>query len=297
MKLHFADGMQKIWQSDTVFAACSRVACFENEVACLQLVVVNEGLMEEVRLVVACELPVQVRRVGYVPGDFTDHPDTDDYVIAKGLHVFPDPLLPVDTRAVTLKGNCANVFYLTVGTGERMPVGTHRLGVSLQRGGETAAKGQTFIYEQYLGGKVSVNEVNDGVTAEDLHKTESGVDAAFRKEDAMLFATLPAPKNNREQQSFTLTGALLTGIGTNAEKLSVVMQATKDTAVSVYLVGSKGEVSLASVTFGETAQTVTLSLGNVNWNKVGDVQSLRFVAVSGGSAVEVGIGRVLVYGK
>ncbi len=160
-----------------------------------------------------------------------------------------------------------------------------------------AAKGQTFIYEQYLGGKVSVNEVNDGVTAEDLHKTESGVDAAFRKEDAMLFATLPAPKNNREQQSFTLTGALLTGIGANAEKLSVVMQATKDTAVSVYLVGSKGEVSLASVTFGETAQTVTLSLGNVNWNKVGDVQSLRFVAVSGGSAVEVGIGRVLVYGK
>ncbi len=145
MKLHFADGMQKIWQSDTVFAACSRVACFENEVACLQLVVVNEGLMEEVRLVVACELPVQVRRVGYVPGDFTDHPDADDYVIAKGLHVFPDPLLPVDMRAVTLKGNCANVFYLTVGTGERMPVGTHRLGVSLQRGGETAAKGECFV--------------------------------------------------------------------------------------------------------------------------------------------------------
>ena len=162
---------------------------------------------------------------------------------------------------------------------------------------ELTADGQSFVYEQYLGGKVSVNEVDDSVTTADLAKTENGVEATFSKEDGMLRAVLPAPRNNRQQQAFTLTGTLLTGLGSDSASLSVLMQATQGSTVSVYLVGSKGEVSLASITFGADAQTVSLSLSNVNWNKVGDVQCLRFVAVSSQTEVTVGIGTVLVYGK
>ena len=113
----------------------------------------------------------------------------------------------------------------------------------------------------------------------------------------MLKAVLPVPRNNRRQQAFTLTGTLLTGLGSDSASLSVLMQATQGSTVSVYLAGSKGEVSLANVTFGADAQTVSLSLSNVNWNKVGDVQCLRFVAVGSQTEVTVGIGRVLVYGK
>ncbi len=162
---------------------------------------------------------------------------------------------------------------------------------------ELTADGQSFVYEQYLGGKVIVNEVDDSVTTADLAKTENGVDATFSKEGGMLKAVLPVPRNNRRQQAFTLTGTLLTGLGSDSASLSVLMQATQGSTISVYLVGSKGEISLANVTFGADAQTVSLSLSNVNWNKVGDVQCLRVVAVGSQTEVTVGIGRVLVYGK
>lgn len=157
--------------------------------------------------------------------------------------------------------------------------------------------GRTFTYEQYLGGRVTVNEVNDGVTEADLAKTENGVDAVFAKQNGMLTATLSAPRNNRQQQAFTLTGSLLTGVGADTAEISIVMQATEGRTISVYLVGSSGEVSLTTVTFGADAQTVVLSFGSVNWNRIGTLQSLRFVVAGADSETVVGIGRVLVYGK
>ncbi len=148
--LQFADAMQKIWQDGTGLAPCGEVACFENEIAAVQLAVRNGGLpLENCRLTVSCALPVAVRRVGYVAGDYTDSPDADEYVIAKGLHCFPDPLLPVCLDAFLLKGNGVNCFWLTVGTGERMPAGVHVLHVRLTDGkGELLGEAQCRVVVQ-----------------------------------------------------------------------------------------------------------------------------------------------------
>lgn len=132
IRLCLADCLQKIWQDKFECAECGRVSCFENEIADIQLAVINEGMpQEDCTLTVASDLPVEIRRVGYVPGDFTDHPEADEYVIAKGLHVFPDPLLPVGKSGIALKGNCVNVFWMSVGTGERMAEGVHLVRITL----------------------------------------------------------------------------------------------------------------------------------------------------------------------
>lgn len=135
MKMYVADALQKLWSGTSVVQSGEAVECFENEIVGFQIAVENEGVpMRGCRLVVETALPVGVRRVGYVPGEFTDYPDSDDYVIAKGLHVFPDPLLPVDCGAADIKGNSLNAFYCTVGTGERMPCGEHAVRVALYDG-------------------------------------------------------------------------------------------------------------------------------------------------------------------
>lgn len=66
--------------------------------------------MRNCRFAIESSVPVSLRRVGYVPGDFTYHPDSDEYVLGKDLHLFPDPLLPVLTENFVLKGNSLNVF-------------------------------------------------------------------------------------------------------------------------------------------------------------------------------------------
>ncbi len=138
--------LQKLWQ-DSVCAPAAETSCFENETADMQLAVYNRGLpVRDCRLTVESDLPVEVRRVGYVAGDFTDHPDADEYVIAKGLHVFPDPLLPADCAALQLKGNSLNAFWLTIGNGARMAAGEHPVRILLaDREGKRLAETQFFV--------------------------------------------------------------------------------------------------------------------------------------------------------
>lgn len=75
------------------------------------------------------------------------------------------------------------------------------------------------------------------------------------------------------------------------------MAASAGRTVSVVLVGSKGETSLASVTFQGNAQTVEVSLSGVNWSKIGEVECLRFHVASGEDALSVFVGNIVVYGK
>ena len=171
------------------------------------------------------------------------------------------------------------------------------------------ADGQTFVYEQYLGGRVHINEVNGDVSAADLAKVENGAQTEFKKITAsesgiagftsenVLQASLGARLNFEMQQAFTLYGKLIAGIGESAGSLKLEMAATKGRTVSVILVGDKGETSLASVTFGDAAQAVEISLENVNWAKIGSVQCLRFNVASGDGALTVWLGNAVVYGK
>ena len=161
-----------------------------------------------------------------------------------------------------------------------------------------------YVYEQYLGGKVTVNEVTDAVTKDDIKETSrtpSG--STFTKEDNMLQAVLAAPLNTNQRQEFTLQGALIAGIGKEAEKFSMVIDAPQGTTISVYLTGGGREASIGEAKFVTGGvQTFTFSLESVNWDRVGAVQSLRFVVSStqtGADAqqVTVRIGTVLVYGK
>ena len=123
--------LQKIFPGSTDIPDRREASCFENEAVSFQLAFINEGLpLEDCRLVIGSDLPCEVRRVGYVPGEFCDHPEGDDYVIAKGLHLFPDPLLPFDGSPFPLKGACVNAFWVTVGD-QSKPVGKHTIHISL----------------------------------------------------------------------------------------------------------------------------------------------------------------------
>ena len=123
--------LQKIFPGSTHIPNRREASCFDNEAVSFQLAFINEGLpLEDCRLVIGTDLPCEVRRVGYVPGEFCDHPEGDDYVIAKGLHLFPDPLLPFDGSPFPLKGACVNAFWVTVGD-QSKPVGKHTIHISL----------------------------------------------------------------------------------------------------------------------------------------------------------------------
>ena len=131
IELKLTDSLQKLWNGSEILPL-DEVSCFENEVASVQLAVLNDELAKgNCRFEISSPLPLLMRRVGYVPGDFTDLPDGDEYVIAKGLHVFPDPLLPLDAGDFPLKGNTLNAFWITLGTGERMAVGKHAVKIAL----------------------------------------------------------------------------------------------------------------------------------------------------------------------
>lgn len=132
MRTYFTDCLQKIWQNDCEFPAVTQISCFENEVAGVQLAVINDGgARDDCRFETVGDIPLRIDRVGYVGGDYTDSPDADDYVIAKHLHVFPDPLLPVDRNAFALKGTSTNVFWFTIGTGTRLPPREYALSVGI----------------------------------------------------------------------------------------------------------------------------------------------------------------------
>lgn len=135
MRIYFTDCLQKIWQNDCEFPAVTKISCFENEVAGVQLIAINDGgAKQDCRFEIGGELPLRIDRVGYVAGDYTDPPEADGYVIAKHLHVFPDPLLPVDRNAFVLKGTGTNVFWFTIGTGTRLPPREYALSVAVYDG-------------------------------------------------------------------------------------------------------------------------------------------------------------------
>lgn len=144
MKLiRLADSLQKIGNEELPAHSCGRVFCFQNEIAGIQLAVKNTDAPADCRFEIRTALPLTVRRVGYVPGEFTYHPDSDDYVIAKDMHLFPDPLLPFDEKNFVLKGNSVNVFWITVGNGESVTAGEYSAEILLytQKGellGETS---------------------------------------------------------------------------------------------------------------------------------------------------------------
>ncbi len=171
------------------------------------------------------------------------------------------------------------------------------------------AEGKTFTYEEYLGGRVQKNEAALADPSSDLAPVESGVSAVFEKlaaaesgiagwtSESVLRADLSKKLNFTQQQAFTLKGSLIAGIGENTASLKLEMAASAGRTVSVVLVGSKGETSLASVTFQENAQTVEVSLSGVNWAKIGEVQCLRFHVASGEDALSIFVGNIVVYGR
>ena len=171
------------------------------------------------------------------------------------------------------------------------------------------AEGKTFTYEEYLGGRVQKNEAALADPSSDLAPVESGVSAVFEKlaaaesgiagwtSESVLRADLSAKLNFTQQQAFTLKGSLIAGIGEDAASLKLEMAASAGRTVSVVLVGSKGETSLASVTFQGNAQTVEVSLSGVNWARIGEVQCLRFHVASGEDALSVFVGNIVVYGR
>ncbi len=123
--LYFTHSFMKIFPEDRAFPQAGELSCFENGSVSFQLAAVNGGLpLENCRLEVRCGLSLEVRRVGFVPAEFSDHPEGDDYVIGKGLHLFPDPLFPFGLSSFQLKGNCTNVFFVTVKE-EKKPVGSY----------------------------------------------------------------------------------------------------------------------------------------------------------------------------
>ncbi len=123
--LYFTHSFMKIFPEDRAFPQAGELSCFENGSVSFQLAAVNGGLpLENCRLEVKCGLSLEVRRVGFVPAEFSDHPEGDDYVIGKGLHLFPDPLFPFGLSSFQLKGNCTNVFFVTVKE-EKKPVGSY----------------------------------------------------------------------------------------------------------------------------------------------------------------------------
>ena len=171
------------------------------------------------------------------------------------------------------------------------------------------AEGKTLSYEEYLGGRVQKNEAADADPNTDLAMAGSGVSAVFEKlsaadsgiagwtSESVLKAELSKKLNFTQQQAFTLKGSLIVGIGENTASLKLEMAASAGRTVSVVLVGTKGETSLASVTFQANAETVEVSLSGVNWSKIGEVECLRFHVASGEDALIVFVGNIVVYGK
>ena len=129
--LYLTHSLIKIFLQERVFPKAGEPTCFENGSASFQLAAVNGGLpLEDCRLEVRCGLPLVVRRIGFVPAEFSDHPEGDDYVIGKGLHLFSDPLFPFDLSSFQLKGNCTNVFFVTVKETKK-PVGSYPVSAQL----------------------------------------------------------------------------------------------------------------------------------------------------------------------
>ncbi len=130
--INAVDSLQKLWPESHIEKNVANPECFQNEIAGVQIAVKNTGVpMRNCRFAIESSVPVSLRRVGYVPGDFTYHPDSDEYVLGKNLHLFPDPLLPVSTENFVLKGNSLNVFWMTLGSGECMAPGKYPVRVIL----------------------------------------------------------------------------------------------------------------------------------------------------------------------
>ena len=177
------------------------------------------------------------------------------------------------------------------------------LAVNMQAGGKT------YTYEKYLGGKVLIRSVDDTVTADDLAAVNGSVETAFDIANAsdvagagwtdgkVLRAALGERINFTKQQAFTLQGSMIAGIDGTAGSLMISMFADSGRTVSVILVGEKGETALTSVTFSGKAENVKISLGSVNWNKIGQVRQLRFNVATGDSALTVCIKDIVIYGK
>lgn len=160
-----------------------------------------------------------------------------------------------------------------------------------------SAGGKTYLYEQYFGGRAYVNSSSDeSVTAADVSKVDGGVEVSALKEEGKLKVTLPARANTDIRQGFLLGGTLITGIGKDTDRAEIALQGPENRLVTVYLVGDKGITSLGSITFGGD-EIVTLSFAGADWNKVGNLQSLRFEFASGTEEAVITIGNVIVYGK
>ena len=131
VKLKITDSLQNLNPETKRIPRLKQITCFENETVSVQLVAENCGLsLYCCKIEVKSKLPARIRRTEYVAGGFTVRKGHDDYILGENVHCFADLLMPLDTNNFCLKGG-RNIFRITLGEGEKLPVGEHTVSVSV----------------------------------------------------------------------------------------------------------------------------------------------------------------------
>lgn len=169
--------------------------------------------------------------------------------------------------------------------------------------------GNTYYYEQNLGGKVSAN-LADSTTASEF--TGSGVTPVYSLVDASSvdsaltgkFVKLDVPSAASDvAQSFSVSGSLLTGVDETAS--SVIFHIYYDGEdAPAFMIAAKHEnqrvlVEMANVTLQKGMNTISVSLTSKSWGTLGAIEYVNFYlgGVTGEPARIIYIADTVVYAK
>ena len=208
----------------------------------------------------------------------------------------------VATKGTTMKNNGTAVtgatedgdyFVYTVST--ELKNDSNTLNLTVENGGKT------YEFTQELGGKVVVRTVSEAniadITKETVKPEATIVSEGFETDHLKI--ALPTVAEG--EQSFRLGGALVAGV--NAATSKVVLHIYYDgedlpeVIVSGKYTGSRIYGDIGSFELKKGMNTIELSFGSKNWDKLGSLDYLCFIFSDGTQARTLYLRDCIVYGK
>ena len=207
----------------------------------------------------------------------------------------------IAAKGTTMKNNGAAVRatddgdYVIYTVSTELKNDSNTLALSVEKGGKA------YEFTQDLGGKVVVGTVSEGniadVTKETVKPDVSIVSEGF--ETPVMKIALPTVAEG--EQSFRLGGSLVAGIDQGTAKVVLHVyydgEDMPEVIVSGKYTGSRIYGDIGSFELKKGMNTIELSFGSKNWEKLGSLEYLCFIFNDGAEARTLYLRDCIVYGK
>lgn len=150
MKIQFYNSLAKIFPEEVKGCLCKRGSVLKDEIFHFAFCLKNEESypLRNHCVLIRSDLEKFCRcyRAGYVPALYTDRTYGDDYTIYGKSGLYPDPLFACNTEEQIFSPGVNAGFVVEVGgTGEPLPVGEHKIEISVADGGGKRVCSDIFV--------------------------------------------------------------------------------------------------------------------------------------------------------